>query len=143
MSHLMLSVVTFILVVVSNLTFAREPEHCGGFVKIAYTKLPESVADQRKVTTKVALEKVIPGDIIFFKGTRWNCPDGISGLVTDIGKGFIVFVIGVAEPKEQIVLTPVWTFNKGNFWYQLNPEVKTFEPETDPPRPGDKGYKPK
>lgn len=122
----------------------KEAWYCAGYVKIAMSKLPDTVEKQRAVTSPVPIDKTIPGDLIFFGkiGKRWGCPNGFSGLVMHVDKGFIVFIVGVAEPKEQILLFPTKTYDKGNTWYQLHPQIRTFEPETDPPRPGDKNYKP-
>lgn len=134
MNRLLLSAVALLSVVTSGIASGEEPSHCGGYVKIAYTKLPDSVFEQRKVTAKVPVEKAMMGDIIFFKGSRWGCPDGVSGLVTNVGKGFLVFVIGVAEPKEQVLLFPTESY-KGNGWFHFFQDIRTFQPETDPPRP--------
>lgn len=122
----------------------KEAWYCAGYVRIMIGKLPDTVAAQRKATTLVPIEKTIPGDLIFFGeiGKRWGCPNGFSGLVTHVEKGFILFVVGTTEPKSQVLLFPTKTY-KGNEWYQFRPEIRTFEPHTDPPRPGDKNYKPK
>lgn len=130
------------LLFLSRAALAQEPAWCGGYVKLVMDVLPATVAEQRKATSKIALPRTIPGDLIFFKGTRWNCPDGVSGLVTNVGKGYIVFVTGVAEPKQQVMLLPSKALKDGSAWYELSPEIRTYQPETDPPRPGDKNYKP-
>lgn len=121
----------------------KEAWYCAGFMRAIINKLPSTVEKQRVVTSPVPMEKTIPGDLIFFGkiGERWGCPNGFSGMVMSVGKGFIVFVVPVAVPKEQVLLFPIKTY-KGNTWYRLHPQIRTFEPETDPPRPGDKNYKP-
>ncbi len=108
-------------------------------------KLPKSITNQRKATSEVKTEKVIMGDIVFFKGVgaeRLGCPQGISGFVLEVRPGAIVFATFAAKPSEQVILFPQNESKKGNFWYDLAPEFRTLNPETDPPRPGDKDYKP-
>jgi hypothetical protein len=123
---------------------ATNEDFCSDMPWILYEgKLSKSITDQRKATSYVKTEKVIMGDIVFFKGVeRFGCPQGISGFVTEVRPGAIVFATFAAKPREQVILFPRKESKKGNFWYDLAPEFRTLNPETDPPRPGDKDYMP-
>lgn len=135
----------FVLSHATSISAQNQPDYrCWGLVTVVMkNKLPAGVAAISKATASVPLKKVIPGDLVFFnKFERMGCPNGIVGLVTHVQKGVIIFVTWAANPNEQVIVLPTNKNYKGNLWYQFVPKIRTFEPKTDPPRPGEKGYKP-
>lgn len=132
-------------IIIGNSAAAQESDFkCWGVAKVAIERLPDGVRAQRSATQSVPVNKVIPADLVFFSAVpRLGCPNGIVGLVTKVQPGIITFVTFAAEPKEQLIIFPTKENPKGNLWYEWHPDFRTFEPETDPPRPGEKGYKPK